>query len=141
MALLDRVLNNSPSQESWVEELQLEDLSRLREIRFLEASIRRCEDPVWSEVSFEGQTINDSTGNIPSTGTHNIRLTFTWETKALQGVLNLLGGTVDLEDQVTLAREFTLWGERISSRLLELEQENQELRRRLEQIALNIVIQ
>lgn len=107
---------------------QLSGISRVRVFQLKDALIsREAMDPSFSRISFRAERSFDSTGITPSTGTQEITFGLTWESKGIQGLLNLLGTEIVLEEVVQVSEDFTQWAETLQEENQNLLRENQRL--------------
>lgn len=84
--------------------------------------VRRHGDQESSDLSFSLRRSDTSTGNFQVRENCQNLLRVRWENKGVQGILNLLGQTITLEEEISVEKEY-------EERLLFLSDENLKLRR------------
>lgn len=87
-----------------------------------DALIRRDPDPDSSTISFSLKRTDTSTGNFQVRENCQTLLKVKWESKGIQGILNLLGRTISLEEEISVEREHR-------ENLTQLSEENSRLRK------------
>lgn len=95
--------------------------------------VRRHGDQESSDLSFSLRRSDTSTGNFQVRENCQNLLRLRWENKGVQGILNLLGQTITLEEEISVNKEYEERLQFLSDENLKLRKEVSILRNRIQE--------